>query len=376
MKQKYLFLYLKTGGGHLAPARSVASYIHLKYKDKVSTQLWDGFTGINKLVKYCIEDGYRKSQSKAVWTFEMLYALNKISWVAKLTTLIISYFIVPHLERYILTERPDKVVIFHFFLIHPVVRIINKHNLPTRIITVVTDPYTAHPIWFLDKKVSFIVFSDILRNHCLKIGIPPQSISVFPFALSDKFTRPLTLIEVSVFKNNLGFMPGKRIILILGGGDGIPRGKKILKKIIKSNPDAYIVIVCGKNQQLYKKAWKLKTRYNFEKLKIYGFVDFIYELINISDIVITKCGASTFMEILLSGKIPVINNYIWEQEKGNMEFVRNNSLGIYEKNIDKLPEKINNIIHNPHQYNYYQQNINKISLKNGTPQVSEFIVTY
>jgi processive 1,2-diacylglycerol beta-glucosyltransferase/1,2-diacylglycerol 3-beta-galactosyltransferase len=34
----------------------------------------------------------------------------------------------------------------------------------------------------------------------------------------------------------------------------------------------------------------------------------------------SKCGASTFMEILLSKKIPIITDYIWEQEKGNVDY--------------------------------------------------------
>jgi len=44
--------------------------------------------------------------------------------------------------------------------------------------------------------------------------------------------------------------------------------------------------------------------------------DFIYELINISDVVLTKCGASTIMENINLKKVPVVNDYIWEQEQG------------------------------------------------------------
>jgi 1,2-diacylglycerol 3-beta-galactosyltransferase len=375
MQQSFLFLYLKTGGGHLAPARSVANYIKAKHGDHISPTLYDGFTGVNKLVKYTIEDGYRKSQSSAVWTFEVLYAINKIKWIAKLTSIIITFFVQPHLEKYILEARPGKIVIFHFFLIRPVMTILKKHNLNIPVITVVTDPFTAHPIWFLDKTPKFIVFSEQLKQHCIKLGIPQKAVSVFPFILDEKFTRPLSTVVAHSLKRNLGFLPDKRIILILGGGDGIPKGKKILKKFMKNNPEVYVAIVCGKNLELYKKAWALKARYDFENLRIYGYVDFIYELINVSDVVITKCGASTFMEILLSGKIPIINNYIWEQEKGNMEFVRDNNLGIYEKDISQLPGKTFELIRDPEVCNYYKNNIKNLSLKNGTPSVSEFIVS-
>jgi len=375
MQKKHLFLYLKTGGGHLAPARSLANYIHTQHGDKATVNLYDGFNGVNGWVKAIIEDGYRQSQSKAVWVFEALYAFNKIPFVAHLTAMIVSFFVLPHLQNQILKDRPQRIVVFHFFLIRPVMKIIKKNGLDIPVLVVVTDPFTAHPIWFLDKRPRFIVFSDRLRDYCVKkVGLHESSIKVFPFILDEKFTRPLPAVLARSMKENLGFDPDKRLVLILGGGDGIPRGKKILRKFLLHNPGAEVAIVCGKNQELYKKAWKIKSKHQFEGLKIYGFVDFVYELINMADVVVTKCGASTFMEILISGKVPIINNYIWEQEKGNMEFVCQNAMGIYEKDLSRLPLRINELIADHQVYNVYKSNIEKQKLVNGTPLVSEFII--
>lgn len=375
MQKKHLFLYLKTGGGHLAPARSIANYIKVKHGDKIIPVLADGFQGVNKWIRHSIEDGYRFSQSQAVWIFESLYALNKIKWVGNTLITLLSFSIRPHLEKQILADMPSKIVIFHFFLIKPVLQILKKNNLEIPVTVVVTDPFTAHPFWFLEKSPKFIVFSEKLKDHFIKKGITPDNVSVFPFILDDKFTRPLNPVLSHSIKSNLGFNTSKKLVLILGGGDGIPKGKKILKSFLKNNSGAQIAIVCGNNQSLYKKAWKLKSKYNSGDLKIYGYVDFIYELINIADVVVTKCGASTFMEILMSGKIPVISNYIWEQEKGNMEFVRDNFLGLYEKKTSALPCKVNEIIYNPHIARVYKTNIEIMSLKNGTPLVSDFIAS-
>lgn len=375
MQKKHLFLYLKTGGGHLAPARSIANYIKVKHGDKITPVLADGFQGVNKWIRFFIEDGYRFSQSKAVWIFESLYALNKIRWMGNGLITFLSFCIRPHLEKQILTDTPSKIVIFHFFLIKPVLQILKKNKLEIPVTVVVTDPFTAHPFWFLEKNPKFIVFSEKLKDHSIKKGIHPDNVSVFPFILDEKFTRPLNPLLSHSIKKNLGFDNSKKLVLILGGGDGIPKGKKILKNFLKNNSGAQIAIVCGNNQSLYKKAWELKIKYTSRDLKIYGYVDFVYELINIADVVVTKCGASTFMEILMSGKIPVISNYIWEQEKGNMEFVRDNFLGLYEKKTSVLPNIVNEIIYNPHITRVYKTNIEIMSLKNGTPLVSDFIAS-
>ena len=121
---------------------------------------------------------------------------------------------------------------------------------------------------------------------------------------------------------------------------------------------------------------ELKDKYSIKNLKIYGFVDFVHSLINISDVVITKCGASTFMEILLMGKIPVINNYIWEQEKGNMEFVCKREMGILEKNTKRIPDVLHKLLTDTEYSNSIRNNIKMASIQNGVGQVSEYILKF
>jgi UDP-N-acetylglucosamine:LPS N-acetylglucosamine transferase len=374
--EKYLFLYLKTGGGHLAPAKAVATRIKNRHKASVEIELADGLNGSNKIVKYIIEDGYKTAINKAVWTFEFLYLLHKLTFIAKSTASFVSLFIRPRLEKFILENKPEKIVLFHFFLIKPVFDIIERHNLEIPVITVVTDPFTAHPMWFLNKCQNYIVFSDILKEKCIEKGIDEKRLKVFPFVIDSRFSSKVSAKRKLKIRSDLGYESGSKIILIMGGGEGMPKGEKILKKIVKSNMDAEIAIVCGKNAKLYKSALKIRDKYDIQRLKIYGFIDFVPSLVSISDIVITKCGASTSMEILHMGKIPVINNYIWEQEKGNMEFVCNSKIGILEKNTSILPDVLNRLLGDTELYNSLVSNIKKASIRNGVGQVSDYILNF
>jgi 1,2-diacylglycerol 3-beta-galactosyltransferase len=373
---KYLFLYLKTGGGHLAPAKAVAEKIKTKKKVDVDVLLVDGLSDSNSIVRKVIEDGYKNAINKAVWTFEFLYAIHKIQAISKLTASVVSYFIKPGIERQILEIRPKKIVVYHFFLIKPVYDILLKHKLDIPVITVVTDPFTAHPIWFLQKNQNYVVFSDILKDKCVDRGINKNKLHVFPFVLDSKFSRKVSDFKKIKIRKSLGFETDSKILLIMGGGDGMPKGKKILKRIIARNMDAEIAIVCGKNQKLFDKAITLKNKYGIDNLKVYGFIDFVHSLVSISDVVITKCGASTSMEILMMGKVPVINNYIWEQEKGNMEYVCNSKMGIMEKNTRYLPDVLHRLLTDNEYYNSISNNIKKAAIINGVGQVSDYILKY
>jgi processive 1,2-diacylglycerol beta-glucosyltransferase/1,2-diacylglycerol 3-beta-galactosyltransferase len=372
-KPNFIFLYLKTGGGHLAPARSLSKYLNNNYSDKVTSHLVDGFEKTPHLVRYIIEDGYRKLQAGAKWYYEFLYALHKVPLIARITAFIVMIFCRKYIEDVILKEKPSKIIILHFFLIQPVYYILRKHNLDIETYTVVTDPYTAHPLWFFEREQNFIVFSSRIKEYILeKKGC--RSIQVFPFLLDEKFSSKIPEEKIPILKEQYGIPFGKKVVLILGGGDGIPHGKKILNEILKAKPDAVIIVVCGRNKRLLKSAKELQCKYGMKNFIVFGFVDFVYELLNISDIVVTKCGASTMMEILMMKKVAVVNDYIWEQEKGNIEFLISSGFGLYEPDIRSLVEKLELLIKDNSFYQKFRDNINHAGLRNGTAEAAEFLI--
>jgi UDP-N-acetylglucosamine:LPS N-acetylglucosamine transferase len=370
--KKYLFIYLKTGGGHFAPANAVAKFLAKKENGAVQIKLVDGFEGSGRTVKIVVEDGYRILQNKAPWIYELIYAVHKFRIVSAISSFLVSLCIQKKLRKIILEEKPDKIVLFHFFAIAPVYKILRRGKIDIPVISVVTDPYSPHPIWFLRKEQTFIVFSDQLRNKCLKIGIDAGRIHVFPFIIDDRYSHRAPEREVEDFRNELGFS-GRKLLLIMGGGDGIPKGVSILKAILREEGNYDIAMVCGRNKELYNRALRLKIKMKADRLKIYAYTDQIYKLISISDLIITKCGASTFMEILLSHKLPIVNSYIWEQEKGNVQFLVDNDIGIYEKRIGRLPGLVGRFFSDQGLFDRYMKNIDSLGFENGLAKVALFI---
>ena len=373
-KEEYFLLYLRTGEGHFAPARSIAQYLSSIHGNTIEPVLVDGLKDANSLSRTIIEKGYRLLQARAKWYYEFLYATNKFPPIGHFNVAIANLFIKPYLKKRIEEERPAKIVLFHFFLIAPVFDVLKELQYDIPVITVVTDPFTAHPLWFQRPQQRYIVFSERLKTYCIeRRKIPESRLHVYPFIIDDRFASPLPSAEIARVKQEFGFRPDRKCVLIIGGGDGIPNGKLILRRLLHASLDVEIAIVCGRNKELHTVALELQRRY--PSLKVFAFVDFVYELLNAADIVITKCGASTIMEILIMKKIPVINDYIWEQELGNMEFVRDNELGIFERNIGRLPHIVRDLVSDENQYQRYKRNIEKVKLRSGTKEVAEFLRT-
>lgn len=369
-----MFAYLRTGGGHLAPARALSNYINAEMSLTAATVLVDGLEKSNAFSKLVIEDGYRFLQNKANRLYEFIYLVHKIKPIAWISTLLMSINTKKYLSEMIKNEKPDTIVILHFFLIRPIKSIVKNSGRKIEVVSVVTDPFTPHPLWFLDKEQRFVIFSNELKKHCLRIGIPEKNLKVLPFVIDQKYSKLADEKNKEALRATFGFT-NKKIVLILGGGDGMPGGEKIVRSLLKLNGKIEIAFVAGKNKEMFNNISLMKKKNSIERLKLFGFVDHIYELISVSDIIITKCGASTLMEILLSQKVPVVNRYLWEQEKGNVDFLLRHKMGIYERRIEKLAEEVERLIDEKDYYTKYVNNIVKQDITNGVDKVAEYILS-
>ena len=368
-KDRLLLCYLRTGGGHYAPARALQEFIRLHDADRIEPILIDGLKGAGAFSRYIVEDGYRITQARARWIYEAAYAFTKPAPIAKANSILVSRALRPHLERTILEQKPRGIVILHFFLIAPLLEILRRNNLDIPAITIVTDPFTAHPLWFVQKQQQMVVFSEKVKATALRKGIADRSLHVCPFILDDRFLQTRPNEDATRRKVRLGFRSDQKMVLLLGGGDGMPRGLRIARTLLRGLPDTGVVLIAGKNNSLLRKGRDLASRPSGRNLRVFGYVDDVPDLVAAADAVLTKGGASTLMEILALGKFPIITTYIWEQEKGNVEFVVDNHRGIYEPDIRRLPALLKEIFHRGGG----GISIPRAPAQNGTPVVAELI---
>jgi processive 1,2-diacylglycerol beta-glucosyltransferase/1,2-diacylglycerol 3-beta-galactosyltransferase len=374
MKKPLLFFYLKTGGGHLAPVRALADYLQTTHPDLVEPVLVDGMTGAGSFARFMIEDGYRITQARANWIYETAYAVTKFPPATWANSVLVASLLRRGIEEAILRHQPSGIVISHFFLIAPILEILARRKLAIPVITIVTDPYTAHPLWFLTRGQTIVVFSERIKAFAVSRGVPAEKVHVFPFILDPKFLRSDGKSSADSLKTGLGFRADQRVVLLLGGGDGMPRGLRIAKMILKHLPGVGVVLVCGRNESLYRRAERLRATEKGKNLKVFGYVENVPDLIRASDAVLTKGGASTVMEITALGKTPVVTTYIWEQEKGNVEFLVNDNRGVYEKRIRKLPGVLSGIFDDTPPFLKIRERNLSSPIESGTPAVGEFIL--
>lgn len=372
--KRIALLYLKTGGGHEAPARSIASYLSHKYPESCEPMLFDCLENGPRYVNVVVQDGYRMVQKRAQWVYSVLYEMNKYRPFSMPTRLMVNKPIKDYVREVVLPTNPEKIVVLHFFIIKPVMELLEELGLPIKVEVIVTDPFTAHPLWFMCKGPSYVLFSERLKEKVLKEGwVAENRMTVFPFIVNSRYEQPMSAAQKQTEMERFNMDTTKKTILLLGGGDGMPGASNILRSMVDLKVDANVVVVCGRDSELYQSLMGANFKGVFASVTILGFVDIVYELISIADVVITKCGPNTIMEILMCGKIPIVSSYIWEQEKGNLEYVVNNGLGVYEKTAMKIGRQALRFIKNDGVMEQYRQRVASLHIVNGTGSVSEYI---
>jgi len=81
------------------------------------------------------------------------------------------------------------------------------------------------------------------------------------------------------------------------------------------------------------------------------------------------------MEILNLKRVPIVNDYIWEQEQGNVDYLIEKKLGIYEPRIKNLPIAVKKLLEDQQLFLSYSENISNEKIENGVAKVSKHIIS-
>jgi UDP-N-acetylglucosamine:LPS N-acetylglucosamine transferase len=146
---------------------------------------------------------------------------------------------------------------------------------------------------------------------------------------------------------------GKFTVLIATGSFGIGPIEAIVDSLYK---DVQILAVCARNRRLYK---RLKNK-NYPKVRVFGYVDNIEELMAISDIIITKPGGLAISESLAMDLLPIFISAIPGQETQNLKILAHYGIGIYPKDTAAIKRIVMDYKEHPDKLRSARENISKI----------------
>jgi UDP-N-acetylglucosamine:LPS N-acetylglucosamine transferase len=375
-KQNILLVYLKTGGGHLSAAIALEEAINNYYRSEGTRAfLCNPLQKKRTFLTIFLENGYRAVSNHLPCLWVLIFESTKLSFLRKLADHFFYHCLKKEIHSEIERLNINKIVILHFILIEPVYRVVRKNGLSVPVITIVTDPFTPHPYWFENRCLETVVFSKRALAYARdKLGIPGRLLHQFFIILKEKHRRPYSPLQRRTARKKYGFIEDIPLVLIAGGGEGLPAAVNIVRAFVKKQFSCYLVVVCGYDRRAQKKIDNLAAENEVPSIRAFGYIDFMADLMNIADIVISKGGPATVMETLILGKPLIVTSYLYGQERGNVDFLVRKGAGFFIQNPSAIVDTVKDLLVNPHLFQTYKRRIESLAIESGTAEVARFII--
>lgn len=254
----------------------------------------------------------------------------------------------------ILEENPDLIITTHCFVVSVVGYLKEKGLIDIPFVSVVTD-YEAHQTYINKYVDAYITGSDYTSETLVKQGILKSKIFSYGIPIKAEFLNSLNVTS----PKEKPFQ-----ILLMAGSLGLKGMKKVLKNIIVMGGSYHIVIVCGNNKELKR---SIEREYGDliedKKITLYGFTNDIPNIMESSDLIITKPGGLTISEAIAKKLPMIIPYYIPGQEKENLDFLVKEGAAIYVYEISDIKELVESIMDNPKTLDDMRENMGK--MRNG-----------
>ena len=238
---------------------------------------------------------------------------------------------------------PAAVICTHFLPLGVLTDLKHRGHFDLPLAAVVTD-ISPHRFWVHPHVDRYYVATPDSLRELSKKGISAEQIQVSGIPIDPVFAsaRPATEVRAA-----LG-LPQKPTVLLMSGGFGVGPITSILDSFIDHGLNCSLVIVTGRSADLQAQCQHIASMLPEEvSVTIYGFVDFIHDLLDAADLVITKPGGLTLSEILAKCKPMMLVAPIPGQEQRNCEYLLENGAATRLYDFDDAAYYIEGLLHDP-----------------------------
>ena len=344
--KKVLLVYTSAGAGHQKAAEALYQYLkdnHSFFELKIIDLL--DYTPASFRLLY--SKGYIFLISKLPWLWYLFYRMAFLCANNRIFACLDYLTALPFvdlLER----ERPDVVISTHF-LTSSILTVFKKKNpaQEIKLVSIITD-YNLHPLWLGEGVDLYIAACDFAREELLKRNVPADKIRVCGIPAKEKFYRQADRREIA---QKLGVDPSAFTALVITGAVGLGPIEEIVHALAG---EVQLLVVCGNNKNLYRRL----TGLNLPRVKPFPLIDYVDELMSVSDAVVTKAGGLTITESLAKGLPMVFFSNIPGLESANARVLSENGCAFNTTSIAEIKQRVLSLKNNPA---LYQETVSRIT---------------
>lgn len=340
MKEKRILILSEAfGAGHTKAAEAIREgiqQIDTEWKtDVVELGVW-----LRPRLSQMISGIYLKTLRYSPKLWGILYRRVQNRSVKPRVEFILHRMIYAQVIKLIRDYKPDVIIATHPFP-SAVISRLKRMGLNVPLHTVLTD-YGAHGSWVSSGVDHYYLPSIQAKEQLMKLGVAEERLHVTGIPTHPKFWEKH---DKTLIRKKLG-LDHRPTLLFMGGGMGIGLSEEMMDTFHQFREEIQILIITGRNQRIYSSLTENET-YRHPNIHIFGFVENIDELMDASDLLITKPGGVTSAEALTKQIPMIVLNPIPGQEEDNSLFIIRNQLGVSVNEINELKIFLQQFVENP-----------------------------
>ncbi|MBV9102257.1 MAG: glycosyltransferase [Candidatus Eremiobacteraeota bacterium] len=266
--------------------------------------------------------------------------------------------------------QPDVIVSVHPLLNHASLRARADAGLHAPVVTVVTDLGRVHEGWLTPEVDAVVVPAREVYQRARERGIPETRLRLIGHPVHPRF-EDVTESKMEL-RAALGLPADKTIALLMAGGEG---GGKLLPTTLalaRSRLPLHLVVVTGRNAGLRARLEELAPSLG-TPLTILGYSNEVPALMRAADLLVTKAGPGTLAEASIAEVPVVVYDFVPGQERGNLEYVRTNGIGVVALTTADVVRSVRRIVSSVERLRDMRERQGTIAPRGSSRRIAELI---
>ncbi|NQT95833.1 MAG: hypothetical protein HQ572_05225 [Candidatus Omnitrophica bacterium] len=355
---KLLILYASAGAGHKQAARAIRQVAEERSlaiaKDIDILDYTPAY--FKKLYRGSYLEIVRRIPELWGYLFDRSYKYKKPTLTSRLHHTIGNMYLAP-LVKYVREFKPDALVFTHFLGWEALgsLRRLKVLNIP--FFCIVTD-FTIHSFWISRYVNKYYVATAgearILKSH----GFRDKQINVTGIPVSPAFAKPFSRTKL---RKKLKLSKGIPVVLLISGRYNLTGYEQLLASFKDVKQRLQIIVLAGKNKLLMSRLKHIAKGLKNKKVAVYGMVDNMHELMQASDIVVSKPGGLTTSEVLASRTLMGVIDPIPGQEMRNSDYLLEAGVAIRIHDMETGGPKIADLLKSKRRLTIMRRHLKYVS---------------
>ncbi|HZT13512.1 MAG TPA: glycosyltransferase [Candidatus Baltobacteraceae bacterium] len=374
MTKRALFLISDTGGGHRSAANAITAALDEIHSPFAFEHRVDDVAAHCSFPLTQLGWGYSTALRYAPPVYGALYYATNGRRRYRALVRFCEPLYRERLRDLFLNYSPDVIVSVHPLLNHAALRArADAHMQSVPVVTVITDLGKVHESWLTPEADAVVVPAREVYERALSRGVLPQRLRMLGQPIHPKFDDVVGSKEE--LRVQLELPPDRFVTLLMAGGEGGGKLMPTTVALAKARLPMHLVVVCGRNETLRAKLEDLAPGLP-TPMTVLGFTDKIPELMRTSDLLVTKAGPGTLAEANAAQLPVVVYDYVPGQERGNVDFVRSNGIGLVAINsAAEVRRAVERLVRNASLVDNMRRNQELVAPKRSSRRIAALIAS-